>query len=630
MNRRRRFALVGAALTGLLVLLIGAAIAVLQSSWFRDRVRERIITETERVTGGRVEVGNFRFDWKRLRAEVSGFVVHGTEARASAPLFRANSVAIDLRLASVLRKPLYIDSLEVRAPTIHLMIDPSGRTNVPEPKIKSRTGKPVMQTILDLAVRRFDIRDGSFAIEGHGSTPFQMKGENLEAKLAYDLTGPRYQGNLSVRPFDLKWGSYENIPAALQLAVILERNRLAVTNAALTTGKSALEFSGSVSNFASPVADFHYRARVDAGEAGHILKWKSVERGTVMANGTLRYDRVSRYTISGPVRASGVAYYEKNARFEDVRADGALQVTPARIRISGIQLSGTALAALGGDFRKFPLHGAVSEITAIGRDVDIRGLTVSVLGGEFRGTAAIRNLERFQVEGQVDSFDIGTVAQNAAVEMPPYDGRMSGSIRLQGSLRDRQALELSTQLEITPSGAGTPVRGLLSVNYDARGGALDFGRSFLALPSTRMELSGSLATRLSFHLESTNLRDLDPVLPLISANAPKTSPVELRSGRAAFSGAANGSLDNPRITGQLALTNFAYENREFDVFEASLDLSPSEMSVTKASLVRGKVRVDLNGKAGFQEWRLRGGSPISVSASVRNAPIAEVLAIAKR
>ena len=52
---------------------------VLRSDWFREKVRQRMVAEVEKATGGPSEIGAFQFDWKQMRAEVDGFVLHGTE-----------------------------------------------------------------------------------------------------------------------------------------------------------------------------------------------------------------------------------------------------------------------------------------------------------------------------------------------------------------------------------------------------------------------------------------------------------------------------------------------------------------------------------------------------------------------
>src|SRR5437868_3560252 len=80
------------------VLLVIAAIVVVQTDWFHGFVKEKIIAATEEGTGGTVELGSFSFDWRHLRAVVTGFVIHGDEPADAAPFVRADRMELDLRL----------------------------------------------------------------------------------------------------------------------------------------------------------------------------------------------------------------------------------------------------------------------------------------------------------------------------------------------------------------------------------------------------------------------------------------------------------------------------------------------------------------------------------------------------
>jgi translocation and assembly module TamB len=133
----------------LLLLLAGAAVLVVRSQWFYARVRAGIVKTVETATGGRVEIGAFRFDWHRLRAEVDDFTLHGTEPADQPPLFHAHSVAVGLKIVSLLKRHVDIAYLDVAAPQVYLIVGPDGRTNVPAPKVAKTGGKPAIRTILD-------------------------------------------------------------------------------------------------------------------------------------------------------------------------------------------------------------------------------------------------------------------------------------------------------------------------------------------------------------------------------------------------------------------------------------------------------------------------------------------------
>ena len=72
----------------MLVIIAGlAGLAVVQSGWFHEYVRQRIITVIEQATGGRVELGRFSFRGPTLTARISQLVLHGKEARRRAAFF---------------------------------------------------------------------------------------------------------------------------------------------------------------------------------------------------------------------------------------------------------------------------------------------------------------------------------------------------------------------------------------------------------------------------------------------------------------------------------------------------------------------------------------------------------------
>ena len=81
-----KIALASAALVAVLAV---TAVLIAQTEWFRQYVKNKIITATESGTGGRVEIGSFAFDWKHLRSTFTHFVVHGKEPAGAPPYLEA-------------------------------------------------------------------------------------------------------------------------------------------------------------------------------------------------------------------------------------------------------------------------------------------------------------------------------------------------------------------------------------------------------------------------------------------------------------------------------------------------------------------------------------------------------------
>ena len=234
-----------------------AAIVIVQTAWFRNMVRAKIVSAVEEATGGRAEVGSFSFDWTHLRAVVHDFVLHGSEPPGTAPLFRARLLEVDLKITSPFRGFVDIAYLGVDAPQANVIVSPEGHTNVPAPKIQHPSNTTGLETIVDLAVGQFKLTNGSVNFANR-QTPLSASGQNLRAQLSYSLLKAAYQGAISISPLLLQYGKQPPLGVNITLPVTLEKDRIQFTDAKLTTPESEIVVSGAISHLAAPS---HVRAR---------------------------------------------------------------------------------------------------------------------------------------------------------------------------------------------------------------------------------------------------------------------------------------------------------------------------------------------------------------------------------
>ncbi len=120
----RIFRNVAIALGALIVVLAIAAVFIVQSAWFQNYVKQTIITSAEDSTGGRVDIGTFRFDWRHLNAVVTDFVIHGNEPSGTAPLVRVARVQLNLRLFTSVHHLWDITYLGVDRPQANVIVYP--------------------------------------------------------------------------------------------------------------------------------------------------------------------------------------------------------------------------------------------------------------------------------------------------------------------------------------------------------------------------------------------------------------------------------------------------------------------------------------------------------------------------
>ena len=91
-----------AASVAVVALVLVLVLAFLAWSGVMDRwARRAIIAQIEKATGARVEIEQFHFGLRSLRARFDGLTVHGREPAGTPPLFHAGQLQVDIRVESI-------------------------------------------------------------------------------------------------------------------------------------------------------------------------------------------------------------------------------------------------------------------------------------------------------------------------------------------------------------------------------------------------------------------------------------------------------------------------------------------------------------------------------------------------
>ena len=314
MSRRKRAALIFAGIVALLLVTVaGIGVWAIRSGWLVAKIRAGIIEQAEKATGGTVEMGALRSDWRKLTVETDRFVVHGTEPSGQAPLLAIDRLRVKLQIVSLIERDISIDRIEADRPRVHLIVYPDGATNLPQPKTIRKPGESVAQTILDLKIAHFDLRDGVILEESPGqplrAMPASAQGENLSAHVVYDLARARYSGDISLQPLHLVWNGLAPVDVQISASAAMERNRIVVSGATVTTAASGLNLKNAIlNNFSAPVLAARYDARVSLAEVAKIFKLGTKQTGTVNVAGEARFLSRADYRVSGSAFGSGIAF----------------------------------------------------------------------------------------------------------------------------------------------------------------------------------------------------------------------------------------------------------------------------------------------------------------------------------
>ena len=531
MTRRRKIlTIVAASLFGLVTLVVVAGIVIVRTDWFRNMVRDKIITAVEDATGGKVEIASFAFDWTHLRAQVGDFVIHGLEPANAAPLFRAGLVQVDLKLTSPFHGFVDLAYLLVDTPQANVIVYADGRTNIPAPKVLPRSsGKTGVETIVDLAIGRFDLRNGSVQF-GDRKSNLNISGAGLRANLTYSIAKTSYSGEIDVSPLRIQSGGNPPLDVDVQLPLTMEKDKITLANARLQTANSLVLFSGSMDHLIDPRTSGHVNAKVALDEARRAL-------GLNMPLDTARGPRYLLADVTGSMDSASVTVQSARASLgaSNIEASGTLKDatrrtsmrfqstlslgeigTLLRLRATPegvVKAAGNATMDASNNYtvignvaaRGVTVHQGTTTIrdlsldTAVNADnrrIELSGLRLSVLGGSFNGSAGIEELARYHVDGAIRGFDIARLAGVFAPNAPGYDGIVSGRVTAAGDVRNTSALVAKAGLEIAPGPRGIPVSGHLGVDYNGRTEIVSVDHSHLALPHTTADFSGSLGKQI--------------------------------------------------------------------------------------------------------------------------------------
>jgi translocation and assembly module TamB len=578
-------------LLSVLGLLGLAAVLILPSDWFREKVRARIVYEVERASGGRTEIGSFKFDWSTMTAEVSPFVLRGTEPDTAAPLFSADAVRVGLKIVSAFKRDIDIAALVVERPRINLLVDEGGVTNFPRPRVERKSDKDPIERLVDLAVQRITLRNGELTYADQ-RVPLHLDGERLEGSLAYNFSAPSYLGTLSLEKLTVDAGPLLPMEVAVESRVELFRNKLQLHSANMRMRDTQMQVAGTVEDFKKLRIHMAIQANGTLEELGKPLRLPQPHVGNVQFKGDLEYVSGGKIQIAGRVTGQGLAF-----------------------RQAGVHIQNIAVA---------------SDVKLTSRDVVLTGLRVDALDGRFDGMFQIQGFRRYKANGKATGLSLIALSRLAGLKGRPFSGFVSGPVELTGSF-DARDIKAAGRLDVTAATGGVPVHGFVEAAYDQRGQSLQLGNSHLNLPNTKVEFKGTLGRQLAVKLDSRDLNDIVPVVAALANAETEELPLTLRpSGAAQFQGLVSGSLRDPRITGDVTLTNFEVRDQPVDRLVATIDATKSGVKASSFAGGQDQLQVEGSADVALENWRVVDASAVSASLKVRGARVAKLLADAGR
>ena len=258
----------------------------------------------------------------------------------------------------------------------------------------------------------------------------------------------------------------------MEVNATIAGNKIQIDGLRTSIGKSNLEASGTLQDPSGKGA-LQFKSDLALGEIGRLVNLGVRTDGELILNGTAKLDAAYNYQADGNIEAKNVSITASQQRVRNVNLYSALHVDK--------------------------------------HTVELRGLRLSALGGEFTGNAALEDFARYHLDGSVRNLDLQQVLHQLAPQQRlPYDGITAGSINIAGDTKTAgmKSLVANTRLSITPGRRGIPISGRLNADYRGTNDQIAIQNSYLALPHSELTLSGSPGRRLDIVLTSTDLDDL--------------------------------------------------------------------------------------------------------------------------
>jgi translocation and assembly module TamB len=596
-------------LAGLLTLLIVAAIGgyfFLKSSSFQQFALRKIVEQADAITGGRTEIGGLDFSLSTLTAHLYNITVRGRETPDQPPLLHADKLTVGLKIVSALRRQVGLRELLIERPVVHFQVSRAGQNNLPAAPPSQANGHT---SVFDLAVGHVQLT--------RGEIDYNDRKTRLEADL-YDLGtdihfGPlakRYDGELSYKNGQLRYAEYPPLPHNLELTFSASPERFSLDSASLKVGSSAVTLHAVVSNYSNPIADGDYQIRIHAQDFVRMSPGTAAA-GDVLLEGKLHYQEVGsqpllrNVSINGRLASEALTAAASGSRVELRRLQGTYQLAGGRLVVNNLSME-----SLGGR-----ITGAADvQHLDTTPESQIRAGLYNISLRAFEQTLRRRELKTTDLSGTLN----GTA-----------DAAWKGSI---SNLRAHSDLVVRALAHSgsNPPGSEVPVNGAVHVTYDGPRQMIALRDTSLRIPSATLTAQGEISNHSSL-LVQVAASDLHQLAEVASWFRPTQAASPAISGSATLNAVVHGTMNRPRITGQLNAQNLQVEGSEWTSAKLEMHATPSELSVQGGSLVNAhRGQAAFSGSVALRDWSYGPSNAIKANLTVQQLPIADLQRLANQ
>ncbi len=302
---------------------------------FQQAVRRRVVAALEKVTGGRVEIGQLHSIPFRLRVDVRDLIIHGREAADQVPYLRIDRLQAEVKIISLLSTEIGLHSLVLEHPVVHIIVYPDGSTNQPAPAVSRSPGKDTTEELFSLSISHIEVQHGELLWE-EKRIPLELDARDIALMLRYSFPRRQYQASLVVGSASTRFRQYVPFTWRADASLVLARDHADVTVLNVASGKSEIHFSGHVQDFRDPQVSGDYHGALDLAELAAVVRQKEVRKGTARVEGKGAWS-LRDFSLQGTLLAKDIEWSNGRLKTQKGRVGAAFSVTSDRLQVSSIK-----------------------------------------------------------------------------------------------------------------------------------------------------------------------------------------------------------------------------------------------------------------------------------------------------
>ena len=600
---------------------------------FQQLVRRRVVASVEKITGGRVELGELHTIPFRLRVDARNLTIHGREAPDQVPYVRVDRLQAEMKVISILSTTIGLHSLVLDHPVVHVIVYSDGTTNVPAPPASLSSDRGPVEELISLSVSRIEVQRGELLWEDQ-KMPFDFAAQELALLLNYSLLRRQYEARILAGSVATRFQQYPSFAWRADASVILARGRADISSLTVTSGKSEIHFAGQLQDFHNPQLSGDYHGVADLGELASLTRQPQFRKGTAQFEGKGSWN-LQNFSTQGTVQAKDIEWSNGKLSMQNGRISAAFSLTPERFRVSSIKAN-----LLGGDL--------LGEADVTDWQSSLAPSPVPVRRHVI-GRVPPESLQRGSLRLQVAGFPLLPAMEMLSSKNLPLDqlelsGRASGKVEMLwvGSIREAETrVSLGIAPPLKPAPSEIPVHGQMDGIYRGSRDELEVSQLHLTTPGSEITASGNLAadasssSSLRFSFTSHNLREWAPLVE--AAYGSRDLPFAVH-GWASLTGNASGKLTAPSVSGNLEVYDFdttlpatkrvSARVLHWDALSAAVQYSSNHFAAHNGSLIHGHTTAHFDASAALTGGVLPESAPFTLHFDLRNANLAEVAQLA--